>query len=116
MPTDVAGASVPPASAETRPLVESKVAAPGAEPSKDAEQQASEDIARADALLQAWEQGAATAAQAKQPFDLARRSSVRTVGRPKPLLVPSSSRMWTPSLFSSITRPPTVSSSSLSTL
>ena len=54
---DTAEAAVPPESAapaETCPLVGGKVAAPGAEPKKDAEQEASEEIARSDALLAAW--------------------------------------------------------------
>ena len=64
---------VPPqraAPAETRPLVGAKVAAPGAEPKKDAEQEASEEIARSDALLAAWERGAGQTAKAKERFDL----------------------------------------------
>ena len=70
---DTAEATVPPQSAvsgETRPLVEAKVAAPGAEPRKDAEQEASEEIARSDALLKAWGRGFGATAQAKQPFDV----------------------------------------------
>ena len=57
---DTAEAAVPPehaVSGETRPLVGAKVAAPGAEPKKDAEQEASEEIARSEALLAAWERG-----------------------------------------------------------
>eukprot|EP01045_Picozoa_sp_COSAG04_P044736 COSAG04_NODE_15330_length_535_cov_1.211009_2_plen_74_part_01 len=67
---DTAEAAVPPesaASGETRPLVGGKVAAPGAEPRKDAEQQeASEEIARSDALLAAWEQNGAITTKAKR--------------------------------------------------
>ena len=54
---DTAEAAVPPETAargETRPLVGATVAAPGAEPKKDAEQEASEEIARSDAVLRAW--------------------------------------------------------------
>ena len=70
---DTAEAAVPPesaASGETRPLVEAKVAAPGAEPKKDAEQEASEEIARSDALLAAW-QASRVQSRAITPFDLA---------------------------------------------
>ena len=70
---DTAEAAVPPevaAPAETRPLVEAKVAAPGAEPRKDAEQEASEEIARSEALLKAWEQGVGKTTKAKERFDL----------------------------------------------
>ena len=69
---DTAEAAVPPetaASGETRPLVGAKVAAPGAEPKKDAEQEASEEIARSDALLKAWKSRRAEA-DATAPFAL----------------------------------------------
>ena len=68
---DTAEAAVPPESAvsgETRPLV-AQVAAPGAEPRKDAEQEASEEIARSDALLAAWE-SQRKEAEAAEPFAL----------------------------------------------
>eukprot|EP01045_Picozoa_sp_COSAG04_P030180 COSAG04_NODE_5167_length_1715_cov_1.873762_2_plen_82_part_01 len=71
---DTAEAAVPPQSAvsgETRPLVEAKVAAPGAEPKKDAEQEASKKIARSDALLEAWQADVGGTAKAKERFDLA---------------------------------------------
>ena len=66
---DTAEAGVPPASGETRPLVDAEAAAPGAEPAKNTEQQASEDIARADALLAAWE-ASRVQTRAITPFDL----------------------------------------------
>ena len=71
---DTAEAAVPPesaASGETRPLIGAEVAAPGAEPKKDAEQEASEEIARSDTLLAAWERGLGQTAKAKERFDLA---------------------------------------------
>ena len=70
---DTAEAAVPPqsaASGETGPLVVGKVAAPGAEPKKDAEQEASEEIARSDALLKAWQRGVGKTSKAKERFDL----------------------------------------------
>eukprot|EP01045_Picozoa_sp_COSAG04_P034148 COSAG04_NODE_7353_length_1141_cov_8.800384_2_plen_147_part_01 len=70
---DTAEAAVPPegaASGETRPLVAAKVAAPGAEPKKDAEQEASEEIARSDALLKTWGRGGGATAKAQERFDL----------------------------------------------
>ena len=69
---DTAEAAVPPETAvsgETRPLVQAKVAAPGAEPKKDAEQEASQEIARSDALLAAWE-SQRKETEAAEPFAL----------------------------------------------